>query len=94
MATETKEIELANRPDLLVWYELAYHGNLGFGSGEEDLLKTTGISRSQLYQILCPLIDRGLVETRLQQIGTGGTRDHFYRLKEPHAIYLRPRQLK
>lgn len=94
MATETKEMELASRQDLLVLYELIYHCNSGFGVGEEDLLKTLSLPRPQLYQVLCPLIHRGMVEVRLQQIGTGGTCDHFYRLKEPSIICVQPKQPK
>lgn len=89
MSNENKERGLFGRDEVRVWGALICDNNAGFGIGEEELLKTTGLNREALYRVLVPLAEQGIVECRLQQIGTGGTRDHFYRLKESHVILVR-----
>src|SRR3989344_210061 len=66
--------------EALVWYWLIRLQNSSFGAGEEDLIEKTKLQRGEVCRVLRSLLEVDLVDHRIQQVGTGGSTDHFYRL--------------
>lgn len=75
------QVPVTDFDELRVWYALNRHQNSGFGAEEEGLIEKTGLDRARLLGALDRLMGNGFVEHRLQQVGTGGSRQRFYTFK-------------
>lgn len=76
-----ESVALMSRNEVLLWYELI-HKSAGLGIGEDELMKQTGISRSSLLRLLSDFEETDVVTSRIQQVGTCGTTDRFYKLTD------------
>ncbi len=88
MATTREPIELRDRESLLIWQCLLSAPKIGIG--EEELIRLTGVERKKILSKLRLLEEEEIITNRLQQVGTGGTSDHFYALLVPYKIMLVP----
>lgn len=89
-AEKTAEgVEMRDGGRLLVWHALLYRAER-IGIGEDALLKKANIARGELLTILRPLEEDGTVTSHLQQIGTGGTSERFYKIERKFRIMVEP----
>ena len=94
-STTTRDIlspvTLRSELECRVWWALSQASGLGIG--EAELIKKTDGTQGFILKIMQPFIESGNIIARIQQVGTGGTCDHFYRLATPVQIQLIPKTL-